>query len=90
MGIGVSLLDNRLEYSEKLLDVVYNCNTCGGCDISCKYAMDMEVLQPVMETRFNLVESGHTLPTLDRVIDTMKQNRNTLIQSEFNGRLNLR
>ena len=40
MGIGVAILENRLEYTDKLLDVVYNCMTCGGCDISCKYAMD--------------------------------------------------
>ncbi|MBN2239422.1 MAG: (Fe-S)-binding protein [Dehalococcoidales bacterium] len=73
MGIGVALLEDRLEYSDKLLDVIYNCNTCGGCDISCKYAMDMEVLRPIMEMRFSCVESGHTLPALDRVAASLDQ-----------------
>jgi Fe-S oxidoreductase len=72
MGIGVAILENRLEYTDKLLDVVYNCMTCGGCDISCKYAMDMEVLQPILETRIRCVENGHTLPALDRIISGLR------------------
>ncbi len=72
MGIGVAMLENRLEYTDKLLDVVYNCMTCGGCDISCKYAMDMEVLKPILETRINCVENGHTLPALDRLVASLK------------------
>jgi len=46
MAVGISLLEKRIDYSDKLLDVVYNCQMCGACDISCKYAMDMEVLEP--------------------------------------------
>jgi Fe-S oxidoreductase len=72
MGIGVALLENRLEYTDKLLEVVYNCMTCGGCDISCKYAMDMEVLKPILETRIKCVENGHTLPALDRLVSGMR------------------
>jgi len=72
MGIGVAILENRLEYTDKLLDVVYNCMTCGGCDISCKYAMDMEVLKPILETRIRCVENGHTLPALDRIIASLR------------------
>jgi Fe-S oxidoreductase len=72
MGIGVAILENRLEYTDKLLDVVYNCMTCGGCDISCKYAMDMEVLKPILETRVRCVENGHTLPALDRLTASLR------------------
>ena len=71
MGIGVAILENRLEFTDKLLDVIYNCMTCGGCDISCKYAMDMEVLKPILETRIKCVENGHTLPALDRIISSL-------------------
>jgi len=72
MGIGVAILENRLEYTDKLLEVVYNCMTCGGCDISCKYAMDMEVLKPILETRTRCVENGHTLPVLDRLANSLR------------------
>jgi Fe-S oxidoreductase len=73
MGIGVALLEKRLDYTDKLLEVVYNCMTCGGCDISCKYAMDMEVLKPIYETRIRCVESGHTVPVLDSLINSLRK-----------------
>ena len=56
MGIGVAMLENRLEYTDKLLDIIYNCQMCGACDVSCKYAMDMEVIEPIYETRIKAVE----------------------------------
>jgi Fe-S oxidoreductase len=71
MGIGVAMLENRIDYTDKLMDIIYNCQTCGGCDISCKYAMDMEVLEPIYELRMKAVEEGHTRPALDRVIKNL-------------------
>ena len=73
MGIGVALLEERLNYTDKLLEVVYNCMTCGGCDISCKYAMDMEVLKPIYETRIRCVENGHTVPILNNMINSLQK-----------------
>jgi Fe-S oxidoreductase len=73
MGLGIALLENELEYDKALLDVVYNCQTCGACDISCKYAMDMEVLEPIYETRIKTVREGHTRPALDKVIGSLRK-----------------
>jgi len=73
MAMGVAMLENRLEYSDKLLDVVYNCQMCGACDISCKYAMDMEVLEPINEIRIKCVEDGHTIPVLDKLINSLRK-----------------
>jgi len=73
MGMGVAMLENELEYDEKLLEVVYNCQVCGACDISCKYAMDMEVVEPINEIRIKCVEDGHTLPALDSVISSLRK-----------------
>jgi len=73
MAIGISLLEKRIEYSDKLLEVVYNCQMCGACDISCKYAMDMEVLEPLNELRIQCVENGHTLPALDKAVSLMRE-----------------
>jgi Fe-S oxidoreductase len=73
MAIGISLLEKRIDYSNKLLDVVYNCQMCGACDISCKYAMDMEVLGPLNELRIQCVENGHTLPVLDIAVANMRK-----------------
>ena len=73
MGFGIALLDNRIDYSDKLLEVVYNCLMCGACDVSCKYAMDMEVLEPISEVRIKLVEEGHSLPNLDAITSCLRK-----------------
>ena len=73
MVFGVALLENRIDYSDKLLEVVYNCQVCGACDVSCKYAMDMEVIDPINELRIKCVEEGHTLPALDSVINSLRK-----------------
>ena len=73
MGIGVAMLENRIEYTDKLKDIIYNCQMCGGCDISCKYAMDMEVLEPIYEFRIKAVEEGHTHPALEKAINSLRR-----------------
>jgi Fe-S oxidoreductase len=73
LAFAKSLLNQKLECSEKVLEVIYNCQMCGGCDISCKYAMDMDVLEPINETRIHCVEAGNTLPALDKLIASMRQ-----------------
>jgi Fe-S oxidoreductase len=73
VNIGVAMLENRLEYTDKLLHIIYNCQMCGACDVSCKYAMDMEVLEPIYEFRIKAVEEGHTDPALERVINGLRK-----------------
>jgi Fe-S oxidoreductase len=73
MVMGTALLENRLEYNEKLAEVVYNCQMCGACDTSCKYSMDMELTEPMYEIRIGCVESGHTNPDLDRIVNSLRK-----------------
>jgi Fe-S oxidoreductase len=73
MGIGVAMLEDRLEYTEKLKHIIYNCQMCGACDVSCKYAMDMEVLEPIYELRIKAVEEGCTNPALDKAINSLRK-----------------
>ena len=73
MTNGMALLDKRLDFSDKLMEIIYNCQMCGACDTSCKYAMDMDVLEAIYETRFKAVEEGHTNPALDKVINNLRK-----------------
>jgi Fe-S oxidoreductase len=73
MVMGTALLEKRLDYTAKLLEVVYNCQMCGACDTSCKYSMDMEVIEPINEIRISCVASGHTSPVLDKVINGLRK-----------------
>jgi Fe-S oxidoreductase len=79
LGIGVTLLEKKIDFSDKLLEVVYNCQMCGGCDTSCKYAMDMEVLDPINEIRIACVENGHTHPVLDEMVANLRARGTTVL-----------
>ncbi len=73
MNIGAAALANGTTYTEKLLDIVYNCQMCGACGVSCNYAMDMEVMAPITEFRIKCVADGKTHPALDGVIDRLRR-----------------
>ncbi len=73
MVMGTALLENRLDYTDKLKEIIYNCQMCGACDTSCKYSMDMEVIEPINEIRFECVESGCTMPALDKVVSSLRK-----------------
>ena len=68
LNIGASMLRKGFDYTDKLLDIVYNCQMCGACGVSCNYAMDMEVMAPITEFRIKCVKDGKTHPALDKVI----------------------
>ncbi len=73
LNIAVAMLKDGFKYTDKLLDVVYNCQMCGACGVSCNYAMDMEVLEPISEFRIKCNEDGKTNPTLDKVIAGLRK-----------------
>ena len=70
---GVALLEKRIDFSPRFIEVMYNCQMCGACDVSCKYAMDMEVIEPIYETRIKAVSEGHTSPALDKVVSSLRR-----------------
>ena len=74
MNIGTAMLASGLKYTDKLLDVIYNCQMCGACGVSCNYAMDMEVQEPIHEMRIRCVADGKTRPALDKVIAGLRRN----------------
>jgi Fe-S oxidoreductase len=73
LNIGSVMLKEGFNYTDRLLDIVYNCQMCGACGVSCNYAMDMEVLEPIHEFRIKTIEDGHTNPALDKVIAGLKK-----------------
>ncbi len=73
LNIGTAMLDGSLEYTDKLLDIVYNCQMCGACGVSCNYAMDMQVQEPINEIRIRCVGDGKTHPALDGAIRRLRK-----------------
>jgi Fe-S oxidoreductase len=74
----LAMLKGRLDYTDKLLEIVYQCQTCGGCDISCKYGRDMEVLEPIYQFRIKCVEDGQFLPVHMLLIDGLRREDNMM------------
>ena len=66
-------LKDGFKYTDRLLDIVYNCQLCGACGTSCNYAMDMEIQQPLEEFRIQCIEKGHTNPALQKVIRGLRK-----------------
>jgi Fe-S oxidoreductase len=73
LNIALATLNEGLKYTDKLLDIVYNCQMCGACGVSCNYAMDMEVQEPINEFRIKCVADGKTHPALDKVIKGLRR-----------------
>jgi Fe-S oxidoreductase len=73
LNVALSLIQGRTQYSERLLHIIYNCQLCGGCDVSCKYAMDMEVLEPLLHFRIRAVEDGYVHPALQEAIEDLRK-----------------
>jgi Fe-S oxidoreductase len=73
MNIGAALLRGEIGYTDRLLDIIYNCQMCGACGVSCNYAMDMNVMEPLYEMRIRCVAEGKTLPALDQAIAGLRK-----------------
>lgn len=56
--IGLAVLEGRLDYSDKLLDVIYRCNLCGACDAGCKRNLDLEQIAVLEALRAKCVADG--------------------------------
>jgi Fe-S oxidoreductase len=72
LNIGAAMLRDGFNYTDRLLHMVYNCQMCGACGVSCNYAMDMEVMEPIQEFRIKCVEDGKTNPSLDAKISGLR------------------
>ncbi len=81
MDASLALLDGVVPYEDPdALEVFYRCNTCGGCDASCKGVQDMEPLRLMLEMRAGLVERGQVHPVHTLYIDHLKKEDNMMLE----------
>jgi Fe-S oxidoreductase len=79
LAASLSLLDAKTPYSEGFLDIIYQCQMCGACDVACKVCRyDMEPLEAMREMRIKLVEDGRLLPAHKALIENLKK-ENTMM-----------
>ena len=78
-AVALSLLKGQSTYTDKVLDVVYKCTTCGSCDVSdkiCRY--NLEPLEMIQEFKFHAVENGQVLPQHKAIIEHLQKENNMM------------
>jgi len=79
----LGLMQGILKYEDSpgLLDIVYACNMCGGCEAQCKlWCNEMEGLRVIEELRSNLVGDGQLLPAHMPFIDGLRKDDNMMMK----------
>jgi Fe-S oxidoreductase len=80
-AVARSLIHGQSEYSDTVRKIAYTCLTCGACDVSCKVCRyNLEPLEMVRELKFRLVEEEQVLAEHEALIESLKQEHNTLLQ----------
>ena len=80
-AVALSLLNGQSTYTDRVLDIVYKCLTCGSCDVAdkiCRY--NLEPLEMMHELRFKLVEDGQLLPQHMAVIEHLRKEDNMMMK----------
>lgn len=77
MIVALSLLSERIGYSEEVLNIAYRCTACGACSVSCKYLNDLEPLEVIEALRKKIVEDGQgPLPVHQKYIQLTEEVHN--------------
>ncbi len=80
-AVAWSLLQGKSNYTERVREIVYQCQTCGSCDVSCKICRyNLEPLETWLELRSKLVEDGQLLPPHLALIDSLRKEGNIMQQ----------
>ena len=80
-AVALSLLQGKSDYTGRVQDIVYKCQACGSCDVSCKVCRyNLEPLETILELRARLVEDGQSPPPHRAVIDHLRKEQNTMLK----------
>jgi Fe-S oxidoreductase len=74
----LSLLKERIDLNDASRDTIYQCQMCGGCDVSCKVERDLEPYEIMQELRFRCVEKGVIPPEHLKMVDSLKREANAM------------
>jgi len=80
IDIARGILEGEIEWSDKLLEVIYTCTTCGSCDVECKfYRPNIEPLEIIFALRSRCVEEGQFLPAHAVMIESMRREDRSIV-----------
>jgi len=74
-----SILEGRSEITEAVMEIIYRCQLCGACQVSCQaYRDDIDLADVLLDLRARCVSEGYVLPEHLLMIESMKKEDNTL------------
>ena len=77
MDMALAFIDGEIGYSKELIDVLYKCTLCGGCDVMCKRCMDTERLEVIEAFRKVCVENKKApLPVHKKICSSLGKKHN--------------
>ncbi|MFO7783298.1 MAG: (Fe-S)-binding protein [Thermodesulfobacteriota bacterium] len=77
MRIAHAMVEGKLEWNEKALEVIYACTLCGACDVGCKRNLDLEVELTLEAIRVKAVKDGvGPLPAHKKIALNIQNNHN--------------
>ncbi len=67
----------RIDWTPEMLDILYQCTNCGGCEVACKWVYDFEPNEVIHELRVKAIESGvGPMPAHRKYIELVERNNN--------------
>jgi Fe-S oxidoreductase len=78
--IAASILSGRTELTDEVVDVIFRCQLCSGCDIACRPSMGgfVEPLDVIRELRIKAIGEGFLIPEHMMVIEGLKNEDNMM------------
>ncbi len=77
VAIALSLLQGRGEISDEVREVIYRCQVCGACQVSCRIITELvEPLEIARELKMRCVEEGIENETLAALKDNVSRKNN--------------
>lgn len=77
LRIAHAMVEGKLDWNEKALEVIYACTLCGACDVGCKRNLDLEVELTLEAIRVKAVKDGvGPLPAHKKIAENIKINHN--------------
>jgi len=78
MRIGLALAEGKLQWTDKLLEIVYADPLCGACDTGCKRNLDLEIELTLEALRVKAVQDGvGPLPAHKKIVQNIEKNHNS-------------
>jgi Fe-S oxidoreductase len=75
--IGLAILDGKLKWTPKLLEIIYADPLCGACDVGCKRNLDLEIELTLEALRIRAVRDGAgPMPAHKKIADNIEKKHN--------------